>query len=155
MSLCLTYKICSSNKLISIITAALCFQINHSLVAISFSKSRTYQKSIILAAAHHKKKSFSSHQSSNLKLDISNRSSSSYRFITQSQTPTSIHSIHSSYEQIHLLVNHSRLGIFMTSHVHLYLLCFYLSFSISLSVSYSSNLIFREGCIWIMFIFCR
>jgi hypothetical protein len=91
-------------------------------------------KKELLSLCINKKSGFSSFTSNQIKLDISNRSSSfiGYGFMSSSQGHNSIHSVRSSYGQYNVLVNRSRLGIILATSSHLSLLC--LQHIISLSV---------------------
>ena len=105
-----------------------------SLVAISFSKSSTNIKSILKGQASYKKNGFNSCNINQIKLDIS-RYIIGYGFhFSEASCHSAIHSIHSSYEEYNVLVNHSRVGIILACAPDLYLLLIMHLFYTSLSV---------------------
>ena len=104
-------------------------------VAISFSKSSTNIKSILKGQASYKKNGFNSCNINQIKLDI-NRYFIGYVAFhnTNATCHSAIHSIHSSYEEYNVLVNHSRVGIILACAPDLYLLLIMHLFLKSLSV---------------------
>ena len=117
MSIGLRYKITCSNKLISMMSVILSLSINHSLVAISFSKSSTFLKSIISNTSTHKKSTFNSCNIPHIKLAVTYSAAHVSHCIFGQKY---IHSIHSSYnKQMFWSIT---LGI-LTVHISLISLC--------------------------------